>query len=74
MFDIQYKLVDKNLSVSLNTDLPDDTVVIISVSRSYWEKGSSEEYSIDYFSERANVNEWRKAHEVLLDNSNGKLT
>lgn len=72
VFDIQYKLVDKKLSVSLNTDLPDDTVVILSVSRSYWEKGNSEEYSIDYFSKRANVKEWRKAYEVLLDNSKWK--
>jgi len=72
VFDIQYKLTDKNLSVSLNTDLPDDTVLRISVSRSYWEKGTSEEYSIDYFSEKTTVNEWRKEHDILLDNSKWK--
>lgn len=72
VFDIQYKFADKNLSVSLDTDLPDETVLIMSVSRSYWEKGSSDEYSIDYFSEESTVKEWRNNHDILLDNSKWK--
>ena len=72
MCDIQHKFADNNLSVSLNTDLPDDTVLIMSVSRSYWEKGSSEEYAIDYFSEESTVKEWRNKHDILLDNSKWK--
>lgn len=72
VFDIQYKFADKNLYVSLKTDLPDDTVVIISISRSYWEKGNPDEYSIDYFSEETTVEEWRKEHDLLLDNSKWK--
>ncbi len=72
VFDIQYKLDGKNLSVSLDTDLPDDTVLIISVSRSYWEKGSSEEYSLDYFSEKSTVKKWRKKRNISLDNPKWK--
>lgn len=69
VFDIESKLNGKNLLVSLNTDLPDNTVLMFSISRSYWEKGSSDEYSIDYFSEKSTVQEWRNARAIVIDNS-----
>ena len=49
-----------NITVSLDTDLPDYTELMMSVSRSYYEKGKSDTaYSIEYFGEKTTVREWR---------------
>tara|TARA_R110002124_G_scaffold284345_1_gene461447 strand:- start:136 stop:942 length:807 start_codon:yes stop_codon:yes gene_type:complete len=69
VFDINSELNKETLSLSLNTDLPDNTVLMVSISRSYWEEGSSDEYSIDYYSERSTVQEWRKGNTITIDNS-----
>ena len=53
--------------MSLDTDLPDFTVVMVSVSRSYFKKGNTTAYPIDYFQEKGTVGQWRKARSIALD-------
>jgi hypothetical protein len=52
-FEIKTKVEKTDLFLSLETDLPDDTVVMVSVSRSYKEKGNTSTYSLNYFSEKS---------------------
>lgn len=59
--------VGKQLEISVNTDLPDTAEIIVTVSRSYWEKGSAVEYSREYFSEKSRVAEWRSPRTVDVD-------
>ncbi len=55
------------LKLSLDTDLPDYTDLMVSVSRSYKEKGDTESsYSIDYFQEKSTVKKWRSQQELSI--------
>ena len=55
------------LKISLDTDLPDYTDLMVSVSRSYKEKGDTESsYSIDYFQEKSTVKKWRSQQELSI--------
>lgn len=65
-FSIITETTDSTLLLSLDTDLPDDTIVMVSVSRSYWETGSSVEYGVDYFEEKSTVGQWRSAQEISI--------
>lgn len=71
-FKIDYSLQGKTLNISLKTDLPDDIKVSVSVSRSYWEKGNSAEYSVDYISERSTIGNWKKPREILIEDEKWK--
>jgi len=71
-FNIVYSLENQTLRFSLNTDLPDNIDISVTVSRSYWEKGNTSEYSIDYLFEQSKIVEWEKEHEVLIDNTKWK--
>lgn len=71
-FKIDYSLQDNTLNISLKTDLPDDIRVSVSVSRSYWEKGNSSEYAVDYISEQSTISDWKKAHKILIDDEKWK--
>ncbi|MBL9123295.1 MAG: hypothetical protein JNG90_06650, partial [Planctomycetaceae bacterium] len=53
----------------MDTDLPDDTVISLSVYRTYYENDAKTAYARDYFSEKSTVAEWRKAHRIPIDNS-----
>ena len=66
-FDMKYKVCGKTVELSLDTDLPDNSVLMVSVSRSYFEKGNSTRYSHDYFSERSTVGKWRKTRKISID-------
>ena len=57
------------LSVSLDTDLPDSTQVMVSVSRSYWADAPLQEYPIAYLETRSTVGEWRKPRIVNVDHA-----
>jgi hypothetical protein len=66
-FDV---LVDRQgdvLVLSLTSDLADDTKLVVSVSRSYQEQGSSEVYPVDYFGEHSTIGAWRQPRRVRLD-------
>lgn len=66
-FDVRYDLRDGRLSVALETDLGDAAKLMVSVSRSYWERRSAEEYPVDYFSESSNVDAWRDPRTITLN-------
>lgn len=65
-FKIDANLSDDTINVALDTDLPDYTVVMVSVSRGYKEKGDSAEYSIDYILEKSTVGNWRSEHSIKV--------
>lgn len=55
------------LKLSLDTDLPDYTDIMVSVSRSYKEKGDTEStYLIDYLQEKSTVKKWRSQQEISI--------
>ena len=66
-FEMKYKVSGKTLELSLDTDLPDNSVLMVSVSRSYREAGTSTRYSHDYFSERSTVGKWRRTQKISID-------
>ncbi|TSA34534.1 MAG: hypothetical protein D4R64_11695 [Porphyromonadaceae bacterium] len=71
-FKLVTKVTGSTLFLSVNTDLPDNTDVMVSVSRSYWEKGNSSEYNVDYFSEKSTIGKWRTSHSISIDSKNWK--
>jgi hypothetical protein len=66
-FNINTILKGRELEFWLNTDLPDNTLVMVSVSRRYWIKGSSGIYSGSYYGKSIFVYELRKPVTVILD-------
>lgn len=71
-FKLVSKVTGSKLDVSVDTDLPDNTVVMVSVSRSYLEKGNTDRYSVDYFSEKSNVGKWKSKHRISVDSEKWK--
>ena len=59
-FDIAAKLDGHTLTVSLDTDLPDETTLMASIDRLYWKSGTEDAYSESYLSGRFTVGEWRQ--------------
>lgn len=68
-FDPKAALQASKLTVSLDTDLPDSTQLMVSISRSYWAGTPSQEYPLDYLEARATVGEWRKPRVVNVDHA-----
>lgn len=68
-FEPKATLKGSQLTVSLDTDLPDWTVVMVSISRSYWAGAPTEQYPIDYVGSRSTVGEWRKAKAISVDDA-----
>jgi len=67
-FTILTKLNGSSLELAVDTDLPGSTMVMVSVSRSYLEKGNSSTYSCDYLSKKSTIGEWKTKSFVSLDN------
>jgi len=65
-FVLVTKVTGSTLDLSIDTDLPDNTVVMVSVSRSYWEPDNVGEYSIDYFSEKSTIEKWKSEHSISI--------
>jgi len=65
-FELVTKVKGSTLDLSVDTDLPDNAVVIVSVARSYLEKGNSATYSEDYFSEKSTIGKWRSKHSIPI--------
>ena len=65
-FELVTKVTGSTLDLSIDTDLPDNTVVMVSVSRSYWEKDNSAAYSVDYFSEKSIIGKWKSKHRIPI--------
>ncbi|MDA2928062.1 hypothetical protein MYX78_12680 [Acidobacteria bacterium AH-259-G07] len=68
-FDPLVRTSGDKLELSLETDLPDFTNMMVSVSRSYKERGSDDNYPIDYFSQESTVGEWRKPHSIDISDN-----
>lgn len=68
-FNVSTVLKGKELEIWLDTDLPNDTIVMVRVSRRYWIKGSSGTYFGSYYGKRTFVQELRKPVTVLLDDN-----
>jgi len=45
---------------------------MVSVSRSYLEKGKTAKYSVDYFSEKSTVGKWKSKHRSSIDSEKWK--
>jgi hypothetical protein len=54
------------LQLSVDTHLPDNTVVMVSVSRSYLEKGDRATYALDYFSEKSTIGKWKSKNNISI--------
>jgi hypothetical protein len=68
-FNVNTVLKGKELEFWLDTDLPNDTIVMVSVSRRYWIKGSSGTYSGSYYGKRSSIQGLRKPVTVILDDN-----
>jgi len=71
-FKLFTKVKGSIIDLSVDTDLPDNTVVMISVSRSYMEKDNPSMYSVDYFSEKSTVGKWKSKHRIFVDSEKWK--
>jgi hypothetical protein len=58
--------------LALTSDLADEAKLVVSVSRSYQEQGSSERYPVDYFTEHSTIGAWRQPRRVRLDDGTWK--
>ena len=67
-FEVDCSLNGNLLDASILTDLPDNIEVSLIVSRSYWEKGNSVEYSVDYLYEKAAIGKLKNIQNIYLDN------
>lgn len=65
-FGVQLDQLGEKVGIKLVTDLPESTVIMVSVSRGYREVGSGVDYSIDYLSGRYTVREWAQVQYVSI--------
>ena len=68
-FIVNTELQNNELLVSIDSDLPNFTNIIVSVSRSYTTNIGLNKYPIDYFSDRSNLKKWKKTQNIFLDNT-----
>jgi len=71
-FNLHTDITGRNLKFWLTTDLPNDTTVMTSVSRRYWEKGSSETYLGSYSQTKSSVHKLLKPVTVIIDDDKWK--
>ena len=72
-FKLVTKVTGSTLDFSIDTDLPDNTSVIVSVSRSYLEKGNPDTYSEDYFSETSTIGKWKSKQSISIASEKWKM-
>ena len=73
-FELTHSLTGSNLKLKLDTDLPEDTVVSVRVSRSYWEKGRTTEYSKEYYLYRGTLADWDSDTPIVLSTEKWKAS
>ena len=71
-FELVTNIQGSMLELSLDTDLPDDTVISITVDRSYWKQDNTEEQYRRYFAQESTVGEWRSTHEIDINHAGWK--
>ena len=72
-FKLITKIKGSTLDFSIDTDLPDNTLVIVRVSRSYLEKGNPETYSADYFLETSTIGKWKSKQSISIASEKWKM-
>lgn len=68
-FNLKATLDGQLLKVSVDTDLPDNTKLMFSVSRLFNIVYDQEEYLIHYLEEKSTVGQWQGGKTFLLDNN-----
>ena len=66
-FELRWELDGEDLLLAIDTDLPDEGELSVSVSRSYYEIGNDTEYARDYLSVFEPVSRWREPRRIPLD-------
>ena len=66
-FELHWELDGTDLLLAIDTDLPDEGELSVSVSRTYYKVGSDVFYHRDYFSEFEPVSRWREPRRIALD-------
>jgi len=68
-FKLVINVESSKLKIRIDSDLPDNTDVFVTISRTYLEKGNSSKYSIDYFDEKGKLKKFRESRNIILDNN-----
>lgn len=63
-FKINYSVKHDKLKLKLLTDLPDDTNILVKVTRAYWKTGNSTKENEYYFDERYTIGEFKKVNDI----------
>ena len=66
LFELKSELDGTDLRLAIDTNLPDEGELSVSVSRTYYKVGRDEAYARDYFSKFEPVYRWRKPRWVAL--------
>jgi hypothetical protein len=66
-FDVNTTFQAPNLKLSVKSDLPDNTILMVSVFRRYSEK-DGRKYVIPYLNQKATLFEWRSPRLITVDN------
>ena len=66
-FELRWEFAGPDLLLAIDTDLPDEGELSVSVGRRYYEVGSDDAYSRDYFNEFESVSRWREPRRIALD-------
>lgn len=69
-FEIDHEWRADTLLLSLRTDLPDNTDLMVSVDRYYWRDAMSDTYSIPYLTADSHVGAWEDETRRVLINDN----
>ena len=66
-FELRWELDGGDLLLAVDTDLPDEGELAVSVSRAYQEVGDDADYARDYLSVFEPVSQWREPRRIALD-------
>ncbi|MCH7937273.1 MAG: hypothetical protein IH994_09315 [Proteobacteria bacterium] len=68
-FDVMAELRGDQVWVSVDTDCPNFTGIMVGVSRVYYERGNDAAYSHSYLEEKSTVGSWRKPRQISVVHS-----
>ena len=66
-FELHWELEGSDLLLAIDTDLPDEGELSVSVNRWYYQVGNDEAYSRSHFHEFEPVSSWRQPRRISLD-------
>ena len=64
VFDVLSRVESGTLIVSIETDLPEETMLNVEVTRAYWLKGRRGSRSVEYFFESSPVSKWTRERRI----------